>query len=828
MKFLGHTKSIVWLFFLMVGWCLATPTVSAQDWEIVRRTDWETNFMDVDFFNTQNGWAVGWSGVIAHTTDGGTTWLPQTSGTRYHLEAVHFINATMGWAVGWNGTILRTTNGGDTWNPQLSGSGEDLYDVHFVDANNGWVGGDRSTLLRTTDGGKTWTLSPVVAPFPFVILGVHFVDPLKGWAVGFNRRLRLNLPPNGQILTTTDGGVNWEEVDPETFPSNTEFIDVHFVSSSEGWISGFDGILLHTSDGGANWGAENSGTNENLDNIFFQSRANGWLVGSSGTILHTNNGGTTWSTQDARTSNSLGGVNFVSANEGWAVGEAGIIIHTVNGGTSWTSQSDGESYRLQDSYFVTADEGWAVGTAGTILYTTDSGATWERQQTDTRQRISGIDFVSATEGWTVGTNGLILRTMDGGNTWILQISGTGRYLTDVDFVNNKQGWVVGSDRAFNAEIGYFSLPIVLRTTNGGSTWIPLSIDANATIGESLVAISFVNTMRGWVVGSGGTIMRTDNGGAAWTAQNSGVTAELVDVFFLNPDKGWIVGESGTILHTTNGGDTWTPQQSNVVGYLDSIYFKTPNEGWAVGEMGVIVHTIDGGATWTFETSDVENDLVNVSFIDDKGYIVGDWGIVLAMEQEPILLSLPTDFRAKPNETITLPITVNDTTGIGNGNITIAYNTNNVELLQAADATITLLTEDFNVVKDTTTPGELTITFSSATPLSAGSGALFNIVFHVNSNVAVGSSAPLTFKSVSIQNIPDPQTQDGMVTIIGTPGDLNNDDILDVRDAILALRQIKNLSTPNPVYEQSVSDVNGDGQLNEADVDHLLRQDVGLQ
>ena len=361
-----------------------------------------------------------------------------------------------------------------------------------------------------------------------------------------------------------------------------------------------------------------------------------------------------------------------------------------------------------------------------------------------------------------------------------------------------------------------------------STWIPLSIDANDTNGESLLAISFVNTMRGWVVGSGGTIMRTDNGGASWTAQNSGVTVTLVDVFFLNTDKGWIVGESGTVLHTTNGGDTWIPQQSNVVEYLNSIYFKTPNEGWAVGNMGVIVHTIDGGATWTFETSDVENDLINVSIIDDKGYIVGDWGIVLAMEQEPILLSLPTDFRAKPNETITLPITVNDTTGIGNGNITIAYNTNNVELLQATDATITLLTKDFNVVKDTTTPGELTITFSSATPLSAGSGALFNIVFHVNSNVAVGSSTTLTFKSVSIQNIPDPQTQDGMVTIIGTPGDLNNDDILDVRDAILALRQIKNLSTPNPVYEQSVSDVNGDGQLNEADVDHLLRQDVGLQ
>lgn len=67
----------------------------------------------------------------------------------------------------------------------------------------------------------------------------------------------------------------------------------------------------------------------------------GWVVGESGTILHTTDGGNSWSAQNSGTSNWLYSVRFADANTGWAVGEHGTILHTKNGG--YTSvEGDGD------------------------------------------------------------------------------------------------------------------------------------------------------------------------------------------------------------------------------------------------------------------------------------------------------------------------------------------------------------------------------------------------------------------------------------------------------------------------------------------------------
>ncbi|HYR54476.1 MAG TPA: hypothetical protein VEM39_00030, partial [Myxococcaceae bacterium] len=59
------------------------------------------------------GTAVGQSGTILRTTDGGEIWRPQTSGTRNPILGVSFLDANTGTVVGGMGTILRTTTGGD-------------------------------------------------------------------------------------------------------------------------------------------------------------------------------------------------------------------------------------------------------------------------------------------------------------------------------------------------------------------------------------------------------------------------------------------------------------------------------------------------------------------------------------------------------------------------------------------------------------------------------------------------------------------------------------------------------------------------------------------
>ncbi|UCD56149.1 MAG: hypothetical protein JSV16_09930, partial [Candidatus Hydrogenedentota bacterium] len=53
------------------------------------------------------------------------------------LRSVCFADANTGTAVGDCGTILRTTDGGATWVSQTSGTSNHLYGVCFTDANTG-------------------------------------------------------------------------------------------------------------------------------------------------------------------------------------------------------------------------------------------------------------------------------------------------------------------------------------------------------------------------------------------------------------------------------------------------------------------------------------------------------------------------------------------------------------------------------------------------------------------------------------------------------------------------------------------------------------------
>jgi hypothetical protein len=65
---------------------------------------------------------------------------------------VAFTDANNGWAVGYPGTILHTTNGGASWSPQSSGTTNYLYGVAFTDANNGWAVGRYGTILHHGGG----------------------------------------------------------------------------------------------------------------------------------------------------------------------------------------------------------------------------------------------------------------------------------------------------------------------------------------------------------------------------------------------------------------------------------------------------------------------------------------------------------------------------------------------------------------------------------------------------------------------------------------------------------------------------------------------------
>jgi hypothetical protein len=114
---------------------------------------------------------------------------------------------------------------------------------------------------------------------------------------------------------------------------------------------------------------------------------------------------------------------------------------------------------------------------------------------------------------------------------------------------------------------------------------------------SLLAISFTDVNIGTVVGHNGTILRTTDGGAIWTAQPSGTLAALRGAFFSQAGTGVVVGDSGTILRTTDGGLTWIHQLSGTAEDLNGVCFAHADCGTAVGKGGAILRTTTGGVTW---------------------------------------------------------------------------------------------------------------------------------------------------------------------------------------------------------------------------------------
>lgn len=142
----------------------------------------------------------------------------------------------------------------------------------------------------------------------------------------------------------------------------------------------------------------------------------------------------------------------------------------------------------------------------------------------------------------------------------------------------------------------------------------------------LLDVTFIDAVRGWVVGGDGTILATTDGGKTWSRQNAGSRAELDAVSFSDPTHGWIVGndESGvaSVLSTEDGGVTWSEGMSHTL-LLSDLAFPDTLHGWVVGERGAIFATSDGGRTWDAQTSGSASALLGVTFVDaDHGWTVG--------------------------------------------------------------------------------------------------------------------------------------------------------------------------------------------------------------
>ena len=601
----------------------------------------------VFFLNDQLGWAGG-QGVILGTTDGGTSWEDQYTGTAI-IRQVDFPDATHGWALTSTG-LLTTQNGGRSWSA-VSGTTPSLTQIDFLSATQGW-GVGASGLESTTDGGTHWQTAATPAP----VQSVCFSSAETGWAAG-------GTTGASTVLRTTDGGSSWQVayrvpvITPSGAVPSRFSAQVRCSGGGTAWVL----VAVHTlvafqqpyaafftNNGGRSW-SEPFAQPHSAPGLFPGAPRN--IGGAAGAFATLGGGGAVFVglCPSCGTSQPLsGGVDltvtahggqtvrqqvlygitappsngivpaspalaFVDAEHGWVATTSstdGRIYATADGGRSWTQQYPPASPQpLAAVSMVTGQQGYglgALGDPGAVLQTSDGGSTWSAiGQLPAPQRVLGaravpdspslgLSFTSASSGWAVNGSALE-RTTDGGRTWTADAlpaaTGQGAALTarvvGVAFLPG------GATGCVQESVGGFSS--YLGTTNDGKSWTAVALP-QPTLSASGHAVPGAG-------GAQGALACALQESGKWSAALQSIVSSgqfPVVLAAVGPSALWttVLGEAGAHLNTTaNGGATWVTYTMAAPSGIQSVSFVTAQDGWLLTAGGRILRTVDGGASW---------------------------------------------------------------------------------------------------------------------------------------------------------------------------------------------------------------------------------------
>jgi len=155
-------------------------------------------------------------------------------------------------------------------------------------------------------------------------------------------------------------------------------------------------------------------------------------------------------------------------------------------------------------------------------------------------------------------------------------------------------------------------------------WVEVDLGVNY---PSFNKIRFQNDQMGFIVGKGGIILKTTDGGNNWSLLNSGVSKILNDVS-IKSNYVYVCGDSGTFLRSTDYGNNWSSMSLPVNANFESVHFIDSLVGFVVGwlqDTGFIFKTTDGGFTWSVRNFP-DNYFMSILFVNqDVGFVSGMYG-----------------------------------------------------------------------------------------------------------------------------------------------------------------------------------------------------------
>jgi photosystem II stability/assembly factor-like uncharacterized protein len=282
---------------------------------------------------------------------------------------------------------------------------------------------------------------------------------------------------------------------------------------------------------------------------------------------------------------------------------------------------------------------WLVGASGLMANLLPDGQLGDGYDLGVDDDLLAIACRGLDTAFVVGESGTLLRTYDGGDSWAALDAGTTATLRDVAAAHGEAVYVAGDG-------------VLLASDDSGDHWIDLEaargVDwrsiATAEHGERALAVAadgrvvrvdgaqlFDATLvpgaraiglshdgsTAAVVGDGGALVVSQDGGITWAVVATGVSADLHAVWPTDDGAVIAVGDGGTVVRAI-GDDVEVSTPG--LGALRAVHINGAGEGLAAGDRGEVLRTDDGGYSWSVVDIELGGTVFGLDEIDGEGHL----------------------------------------------------------------------------------------------------------------------------------------------------------------------------------------------------------------
>jgi photosystem II stability/assembly factor-like uncharacterized protein len=287
----------------------------------------------------------------------------------------------------------------------------------------------------------------------------------------------------------------------------------------------------------------NTGTSFNITGVSFEDPVKGIITLADGNCGLSVDSGKTWTALPTGNSNPLT-CTHIMPGKWFVAGNTGTILLSTNNGGSWVTFNTGTTQDFNAIHLSSPTVGHAVGKGGVIHLYNGSGFT--QQTSGTTENLNGIFEFSNGTAFAVGDNQTLLYY--NGTSWSPKTSPINLHIKDIRFTDLLHGYMVGTGGN------------ILQTTDGGNTWVI----ALAGVGIDFNSVDVIGNTA-WATGTNGIVYQTNDNGANWIRYSVGYTGSQAQLRVVPSGKGHVVGAGGHGRYFLNTADTSTTSSINSIG-----------------------------------------------------------------------------------------------------------------------------------------------------------------------------------------------------------------------------------------------------------------------